>query len=50
MQEDGTTWEAICYMDDLKIPNPGPDYHIKLDDDGRPEAVCYILPEMRQDL
>jgi hypothetical protein len=50
MQEDGTTWEAISYLDELKIPNPGLDYHIKLDDSGQPEAVCYILPEMRQDL
>jgi hypothetical protein len=50
MQEDGSTWEAICYLDELKIPNPGMDYRIKYDSEGRPEAVCYILPEMRQDL
>lgn len=50
MQEDGSTWEAIRYLDELKIPNPGLDYRIKLDSHGRPEAVCYILPEMRQDL
>jgi hypothetical protein len=50
MQEDGCTWEAICFLDELKIPNPGLDYRIKYDTYGRPEAVCYILPEMRQDL
>ncbi len=25
MQEDGTTWEAIRYLNELKIPNPGLD-------------------------
>jgi hypothetical protein len=50
MQEDGSTWEAMRYLDELKIPNPGLDYRIKLDSHGRPEAVCYILPKMRQDL
>jgi hypothetical protein len=50
MQEDGTWWEAICYLNELKIPNPGLDYHIKLDDGGCPEAVGYILPGMRHDL
>ena len=50
MQEDGCTWEAISYLQELKKPNPGMDYRIKLDPYGRPEALCYILPEMRQDL
>jgi hypothetical protein len=50
MQEDGSMREAIRYLDELKIPNPGLGYHIKLDIMGRPEAVCYILPEMRQDV
>jgi hypothetical protein len=50
MQEDGTTWEAIGYLEELKIPNPGLDYRIKFDENNRPEAVCYILPEMRHDL
>jgi hypothetical protein len=46
MQEDGTTWEAICYLEELKIPNPGLDYRIKYDENNWPKAVCYILPEM----
>jgi hypothetical protein len=51
VQEDGTTQEAISYLDELKIPNPGMDHRIKYEDEGgRPEAVCYILPKMRQDL
>jgi hypothetical protein len=50
MQEDGSTWEAICFLDEIKIPNPGLDYRIKLDSMAWPEAVCYILPETRQDL
>jgi hypothetical protein len=40
MQENGTTLEAICYLDELKIPNPGLDYLIKFDEGGQPEAVC----------
>jgi hypothetical protein len=50
MQESRTTWEAMHYLEELKIPNPGLDYRIKIDEDGRPEAACYILPEMRHDL
>jgi hypothetical protein len=50
MQEDGITWEGICYLDELKIPHPGLNYPIKFNEGGRPEAVCYILPKMRQDL
>jgi hypothetical protein len=50
MQGDGSTREAIRYLDELKIPNPGLDYSIKLDSHGHPEVVCYILPETRQAL
>ncbi len=50
MQEDRSMWEAICYLDELKISNPGLNYRIKLEAHGRPEAVCCILPKMRQDL
>jgi hypothetical protein len=50
MQEDGSTWEAICYLDELKIHDPGLNYQIKHGSHGQPKAVCYILPKMRQDL
>jgi hypothetical protein len=50
MQEDRSTWEPIHYLDKLKIHNPGLHYRIKHDSHGQPEAVCYILPEMRHDL
>jgi hypothetical protein len=50
MQWDGTTWEAIRYLEELKLPNPGLDYRIQDNENNLPEAVCYILPEMRHDL
>jgi hypothetical protein len=49
-EQDRSTWEAIRYLDELKIHNPGLDYRIKHDSHGRPEAVFYILPKMRQDI
>jgi hypothetical protein len=50
MQEDGSAWEAIRHLDELKIHNSGLNYRIKHESHGWPETVCYILPRMRQDL
>jgi hypothetical protein len=50
MQEDSSTWDALRYLDELKESNPGFDYRVKYDHFGRPEAVCWMLPEMRNDL
>jgi hypothetical protein len=51
MQEDSSTWEALCFLDyQTKEGNPGFDYPVKYDAFGRPEALCWMLPEMRSDL
>jgi hypothetical protein len=50
MQEDSSTWDALRFLDLTKDDNPGFDYQIKCDAFGRPEAVCWMLPEMRSDL
>ena len=50
MQEDSCTWDALRFLDQLKESNPGFDYRVKYDHFGRPEAVCWMLPEMRVDL
>jgi hypothetical protein len=34
----------------MKESNPGFDHQIKYNHLGRPEAVCWMLPEMRSDL
>ncbi len=47
MQEDSSTWDALCFLDKMKEVNPGFDYHDRF---GRPKAVCWMLPEMRCDL
>jgi hypothetical protein len=50
MQEDSSTWDALRFLDQMKESNPGFDYRVKYDAFGRPEAVCWMLPEMRSDL
>jgi hypothetical protein len=50
MQEDSSTWDALRFLDLTKDDNPGFDYQIKYDAFGRPEAVCWMLLEMRSDL
>ncbi len=50
MQEDSCTWDALRFLDQMKESNPGFDYRVKYDHFGRPEAVCWMLPEMRCDL
>ena len=50
MQEDSSTWDALRFLDQMKSTNPGFDYRIKYDPFGRPEGVCWMLPEMRSDL
>ena len=50
MQEDSSTWDALRFLNKMKEDNPGFDYRVKYDRFGRPEAVCWMLPEMRCDL
>ena len=50
MQEDSSTWDALRFLDQMKDSNPGFDYRVKYDKFGRPEALCWMLPEMRSDL
>jgi hypothetical protein len=50
MQEDSSTWDALCSLDQMKASNPGFDYRVKYDHYGRPEAVCWMLPEIHGDL
>jgi hypothetical protein len=51
MQENSSTWDALQFLEQMKESNPGFDHRIKYDHDlGRPEAVCWMLPEMRRDL
>jgi hypothetical protein len=49
IEEDSSTWDALCFLDQMKASNPGLDYRVKYDHHGRPEAVCWMLPEMRSD-
>jgi hypothetical protein len=50
MQEDSSTWDTFRFLDPTKEDNPGFDYRLKYDAFGRPEAVCWTLPEMHSDL
>jgi hypothetical protein len=50
MQEDSSTWDALQFLEQMKESNPGFDHRIKYDYLGRPEAVCWMLPELRRDL
>ena len=40
MQEDGTTWDALRFLDEMKVSNPGFDYQINYNRKGRPEGIC----------
>ncbi len=46
MQEDSCTWDALRFLTQMKESNPGFDFRVKYDSDGRPEGVCWMLPEM----
>eukprot|EP00978_Attheya_sp_CCMP212_P035711 scaffold157131_cov71-Attheya_sp.AAC.1 len=50
MQEDSCTWDTIRYLEEMKSTSTSFDYRIKNDHAGRPEAVCWMTSEMRQDL
>jgi hypothetical protein len=47
---DSSTWDALRFLEQMKESNPGFDHRIKYNHLGRPEAVCWMLPDMRSDL
>lgn len=50
LSNDASTWHARSFLNDLKKNSGGFDYRIKEDNNGAPEGVCWITPEMRSDL
>lgn len=50
MQEGGTTWDCIRFLDTLKEENPGFSYTIKTSLEGRPCALAWMTAEMKKDL
>ena len=50
MQEDGFYWDAIRFLELVKEKNPNMLYRIKYSKEGKPEAILWMLPEMREDL
>ena len=50
MQGGGNYWDAITYLKQVQELNPNLHYRVKYDLNNRPEAICWMLPEMHQDL
>lgn len=50
MQEGGSTWDCIRFLDTLKEANPGFDYILKKTTEGRPCALAWMTTEMKKDL
>ena len=50
MQESSDTWETIRYLSHLRETIPGFVYSVKYDIKGRPMAIMYMTPRMRNDL
>jgi hypothetical protein len=50
MQEGSSTWIALKFLDELKLTLPGFDYRLKRTDDGYPEGLVWMTPEMRKNL
>ena len=49
MQEDGNYWDALKFLEEVKRNNANMVYHIKYNDDNKPEGIMWMLPEMRED-
>eukprot|EP00957_Ditylum_brightwellii_P044767 3395457-Ditylum_brightwellii.AAC.1 len=50
MQEDGFYWNTIRFLEVVTEKNPNMLYRIKHSKEGKPEAILWMLPEMREDL
>ena len=50
MQEGDNYWDAKTYLKEVQVLNKNLDFRVKYDTQNRPEAICWILPEMHNDL
>ena len=50
MQEDGNYWDAIRFLEVMKENNHNMLYSIKYNLKGKPEAIMWMLLEMRENL
>eukprot|EP00957_Ditylum_brightwellii_P195519 14897726-Ditylum_brightwellii.AAC.1 len=50
MQEDGSYWDALRFLDMVKEKNPNMVYLVKFSKEKKPQAIMWILPEMREDI
>ena len=48
MQEGGNYWDAITYLKQVQELNPNLHYRVKYDLNNRPEAICWMFPDMHQ--
>eukprot|EP00957_Ditylum_brightwellii_P203788 15336222-Ditylum_brightwellii.AAC.1 len=50
MQKDGSYWDALRLLDMVKERNPNTVYLVKFSEEKKPEAIMWMLPEMREDI
>eukprot|EP00957_Ditylum_brightwellii_P111443 8500081-Ditylum_brightwellii.AAC.1 len=50
MQEDGSYWDALRFLDMLMGKNPNMAYLVKNSKEKKPQAILWMLPGMREDL
>jgi hypothetical protein len=50
MQEGGSTWVALKFLDKLKVSLPGFDYRMKQYIDGLPEGIVWMTPQMKKNI
>jgi hypothetical protein len=50
MQEGGSTWVALKFLDEMKETLPGFDYRMKRSIDGYPEGLVWMTPEMKKNI
>lgn len=50
MQEGSSTWDALAFLEELRSNNPGFDFRLSREDNGRPDGLCWMTSEMRRDL
>eukprot|EP00957_Ditylum_brightwellii_P076935 5847421-Ditylum_brightwellii.AAC.1 len=50
MQEDVSHWDALRCLDMVKEKNPNIAYLVKFSKEKKPQAIMWMLTEMREDL
>ena len=50
LKQDSNTWKVIAYLDSCKCQLPHFDYMVLKADSGKPLAIMYMTPFMRQNL